>query len=259
MKLVFKVDFCVFLLAVIFFGKVMPSTRQAFSFKQASMEDVSVLLGFYEHLSLSDKEGLLVLPGAMQVSSVSAAVSSGKFFIAYDAEEKPVAMLKIYVVSEEEREAIMQDELGASAVKTPEVLFYHCDSKKPCYKEEVKSLPTAQDAVYVYIGAQYTKNHVRKHGIQYHLLKFAFQQLFPAEGPVHMVLLYGQSGSNIHHRGPLNACCDYVVKSDSASRSFIAQRMRYPTRKPEFIDGKLEIPAGETDRGNIVYIYPEYE
>jgi hypothetical protein len=245
------------LMPVAVYSMVMPAAAEI-TFKRAEASDIAVLMNFYSAFTEGDKRCVLVDPRAeRQEERFAKDVRAQRFFIAY-ANAEPVAMLKLYRVSNAELSGI-EEELGIVPGKDPEVTIYDPEANNFSIAAPATETDFGE-SIQVYVGSQYTVSARREISIQSMLLHFALDQVLPSRiSDKLMVLFYGQAGTNIDHKGPARAFYDYVdCRCAGAGKGLIGKRMRYPTCKPEIDDaGAFIFPPGTPDRGNVFCVYPE--
>ncbi len=262
MKLLLKLSLGLLLLS----GLYRYTLPASYAPQQAGIEDLPVLLALYEKLDAPGKHGLLVYPATKLTAKLAEAIEQKRFFITYDHEHQPLAMLKMFILDDpEERRSILTDELCIKPGMELDGGTLYSYRKNAETLSVAAHIPvsilagSADEATYLYVGCEYTVADYRGRGIQHGLIQYAFEQLLASRVHRDIALLYGQIEANHMHYGIVRALCCYLTEKDVALPLLHVHHMQYTATKPEFIideygDPLLVFLPKNAGRGNVAYI-----
>lgn len=183
-----------------------------FTYGEALLKDAGSIDTLMSTEGIFDNDKIVILPNKFRKGSIESAIKVERFFVARNDDEV-VGYKKLFVLTDaEERKEMLTDEIRC--LKGPLVDGYSISSKNRC-----KLLDPAQtygvNDIYIYDGADFTKNAFRGKGINSELTKRAFEhikedvkKLINEKRAERIILVYGLTHLN-----------DYDEKGEGKSRT----------------------------------------
>lgn len=206
----------------------------------AEEEDLEAIMKVFYKMTATDRQSLIILPGAHQRSSILKAIQNKHLFIALSEKQKVLAVLKIFLITDQNSlQNILRNELrilpweDAVSPTLLEARFLHirrddiANFSFPVDRDTTKRLATPLEEDWdigkiatIYCGSCFTREKYRGCKIASQLEAFAFDYIRPqvvehlsANKASRVGLLFGKVQKMYFHQGLIRSFMTFIAQT----------------------------------------------